>query len=127
MEKHITLLGFLYLTFHIIALFGVIMIAIAFIGVGIFGHISLRFLDHSLPNMPFGLLGLVGWMIGGAMLVLALPGIIAGAGLLRFKPWARVLALIIAAFHLFNFPFGTALAVYAFWALLSRESASIFN
>ena len=48
-------------------------------------------------------------------------------GLLKYRPWARILALIVAVLHLFSFPFGTALGVYAFWVLLSAQSAPVFE
>ena len=61
------------------------------------------------------------------LLVLGLPGIIAGAGLLKFRPWARILGIIISALDLIHFPFGTALGVYGLWALLSRDGEMMFR
>jgi hypothetical protein len=39
-------------------------------------------------------------------------------GLARARPWARNLALILAAFNLLLLPLGTALGVYTLWVLL---------
>lgn len=61
------------------------------------------------------------------LVVLSLPGLIAGFGLLKFRPWARILALIIGALHVFSFPFGTALCVYAFWVLLNVQTTPLFD
>ena len=36
-------------------------------------------------------------------------------------------AVRVAVLHLFSFPFGTALGVYAFWVLLSAQSAPVFE
>jgi len=55
------------------------------------------------------------------------PSIIAGVGLLHFKPWARVLAIILSVIHLFSVPFGTALGIYGLWVLLQRETESLFR
>jgi hypothetical protein len=65
--------------------------------------------------------------VSGFLIVLALPGIVAGIGLLQFKPWARILALVLAVFDLFNFPLGTLLGIYMFIVLLSNEGERLFN
>ena len=33
----------------------------------------------------------------------------------------RVLAIVMSVLFLFKFPFGTAIAIYAFWVLFSEE------
>jgi hypothetical protein len=48
------------------------------------------------------------------------------AGLRRQRPWARLVGLLLAVLNLFFLPFGTALAVYAFWVLLSDETRKGF-
>jgi hypothetical protein len=40
-------------------------------------------------------------------------------GLLKARPWARVLALILGVISLVHFPIGTALGIYTLWVLLS--------
>jgi hypothetical protein len=60
------------------------------------------------------------------VLLISLPGLIAGVGLLQFKPWARILAIIISALDLFGFPFHTALGIYGLWVLLNRETEQLF-
>jgi hypothetical protein len=69
--------------------------------------------------------------IGGAIcaiaLVLAAPSIIAGIGLLKFRPWARVLTIILSAMHLLNVPLGTAVGIYGLWVLLSRDTEPMFH
>src|SRR5207247_9600302 len=71
--------------------------------------------------------GAVGIGIAVFLIVIALPGIIAGVGLLKFRPWARILAIIIGALHLLSFPFGTALGVYALVVLLHAEAPATFG
>lgn len=39
----------------------------------------------------------------------------------------RTLALALAVLNLFVLPFGTALAIYAFWVLLHNESRALFE
>jgi len=61
------------------------------------------------------------------LLILSLPGIIAGVGLLKFRPWARIVAIILGALHLLSFPFGTALGVYTLIVLLNPETVALFE
>ncbi len=66
-----------------------------------------------------------GWMI--LLLVLTLPCIALGVGLLNFRPWTRSFGTIIAILELLNFPIGTAFGVYALWVLMSPEADQLFN
>jgi hypothetical protein len=59
--------------------------------------------------------------------LLALPGLLAGFGLVKREPWARVLALVLAFLNLVNFPLGTALGIYAFFVLLQKEATEYFS
>ena len=61
------------------------------------------------------------------MLVLAVPMIIIGAGLWRFRPWARWSGTILSVFSLLHFPFGTITGVYALSVLLSPDTDPLFN
>ena len=127
MDRHITILGILFVCYHVAALFGSVMVLITFLGIGMISSGALRHTLDALPYMPLGILGMVGWLISGLMLLTSLPGLIAGIGLIRFKPWSRMLAMVIAVFTLFSFPIGTALGIYALWILLSNESIELFE
>jgi O-antigen/teichoic acid export membrane protein len=61
------------------------------------------------------------------IVILSLPGIIAGIGLFKRKEWARILTLIISVIDLFNIPLGTAVGVYSIWALVQPEVVAEFN
>ena len=50
----------------------------------------------------------------------------AGAAIGRRQPSGRLAALWLAVLNLFVLPFGTALAIYAFWVLLHNESRAQF-
>jgi hypothetical protein len=58
--------------------------------------------------------------------VLGCAWIIAGIGLLKLRPWARILQIVLAIFGLLCFPLGTAFGIYALWVLLSAEGAAVF-
>ena len=76
--------------------------------------------------MALPIIGLTGTMLTAFLLVVSLPGLIAGFGLLAYKPWARILAIVIAAINLINIPIGTILGIYALWALLHKDSERLF-
>jgi hypothetical protein len=65
--------------------------------------------------------------IGGLMLILAVPGIVAGIGLLRRASWSRVMTLVLAAFELTLFPIGTILAAYTVFVLSQQAAINAFG
>jgi len=66
-------------------------------------------------------LSIIGGVVGTILIVVSIPGIIGGIGLLRRHSWARIVALIIGAADLFDIPIGTALGIYTFWVLMRDE------
>lgn len=60
-----------------------------------------------------------------------LPGIIAyviaGYGLLKYKSWARILAIILAILNLILFPIGTALGIYTLVIMFNEETKALFR
>ena len=71
--------------------------------------------------------GFTGITLGVFLLAISLPGLVAGIGLLKFQPWARILAIVLSALHLVNFPFGTAVGIYGLYVLLSDEGSRLFK
>jgi hypothetical protein len=64
--------------------------------------------------------------LGGLMLVLSVPGIVAGVGLLRRATWSRVMALVLSAFELVLFPIGTVLGAYTVFVLSQQAAIDAF-
>jgi hypothetical protein len=124
-ERHIKILGILNIVWGAMTAFGG-LILLAIFG-GVFGVLGLA---HRAPHADWLGLPVVG-IIGGALslflLLISAPSIIAGIGLLYFKPWARILAIIMSALHLPNLPFGTALGIYGLWILLSQKGINCFE
>ena len=73
------------------------------------------------------IVGGIGAIIFFVLMVLSLPGVIAGVGLLQFRPWARILTIVLSVLDLIHVPFGTALGVYGLWVLLSQGSEQLFT
>ncbi len=74
-----------------------------------------------------GILALTGLIGGGFLIVLSLPGIAAGIGLLRRQSWGRILALAVAFLDLVNFPVGTAISIYSFVILFQETAPAYFS
>ena len=60
------------------------------------------------------------------MLILSLPGVVAGIGLLQYRPWARILTIVLSALNLMNIPLGTILGIYGLWVMLSEDGSRLF-
>jgi hypothetical protein len=69
----------------------------------------------------------IGVAVGIFLLILSAPSIVGGWGLLHFKPWSRILMIIVSIFHLFHLPLGTALGVYGLWVLFSDDARRILE
>jgi hypothetical protein len=72
------------------------------------------------------ILGLTGIALSVIMLLFAIPYIVCGVGLLKFRRWARVLGIILAAISLVRFPLGTAFGVYALIILFRKDTEALF-
>lgn len=65
----------------------------------------------------------------GLFVVLLLAGVnvATAVGLLRLRPWGRVLAMVLAALGLLAFPVGTIVGVLIIWYLLTPEAEAAFG
>jgi len=118
MDRHVQLIGILWIVYGIMGLLFAFFVFLVLFGVSF------------IPNMGVvapGILRLVAWIASLFFLVLALPQIIAGMGLMKRKEWGRILTLIVSFFHLISFPLGTALSIYSFVILLKPESVKLFS
>ncbi|MFB3917707.1 MAG: zinc-ribbon domain-containing protein [Terriglobales bacterium] len=115
---------------HLLAIFWFIIAALwaipAFIlfSIGAAAGVVLRGPGSELPRM----LGpLVMYIIGAFLLLIALACFIAAWGLLKVRPWARVLALVLGFISLLHPPFGTALGIYTLWVLLPAPAGEEYD
>lgn len=120
MEKHIKTTGILWIVKGILSVFVGFLVFAIMLGVGVFANTQGG--KDALP-----ILAIIGLFVAGLLTVLAIPEIIAGIGILKFKQWGKILGLVVAALNLLDIPIGTALAIYSFWALLKDESQEFFS
>jgi hypothetical protein len=121
MHTHVKVLAVLYIIFGIfgtLLAFGM-MALLSFIGIA--GAASDPDAWMAVP-----ILGITGAALGMFLLALSLPGIVAGIGLLKFRPWARILTIVISVLNLLNIPWGTILGIYGLWVMFSEEGARLF-
>jgi hypothetical protein len=59
--------------------------------------------------------------------LLSVPALVGGWGLLKRKPWARLLVLIVSFLSLPGFPVGTLIGGFSIWVLMSDESREILS
>lgn len=131
-DFHVNVLGWLVIAHA--ALVGAIGLIVMFGGQFVNNFVSEnpRLLENANPrDVPppevFEVLGPVTFMIGMIFMVIALPSIIAGVGLLRYRSWGRGLTLVLSFLRLLEFPFGTATAFYSFWVLLSQGGKRFYS
>jgi len=120
-DTHLKVLAWLYIVFGILgSLFGLGLMAL----LGIIGVAGAASDPDAWMAVP--ILGFTGVALGVFMLMLSVPGIIAGAGLLKYRPWARILTIVLSALNLMNIPIGTILGVYGLWVMLSEDGSRLF-
>lgn len=74
------------------------------------------------------IVGTVTGVIAAAVVgVISLFGLIAGFALLNHQNWARYVILIVSAFRLFKWPFGTLFGGYSIWVLTHSETVQLFE
>ncbi len=123
MAQHVKILGILHIVFGGLGVLGAIVVLLIFGGISAVVGLSDRSADSAVAAPILGVIGIFVFIL---VLALSLPGLIIGIGLLRFRPWARIAAIILSAFDLFGVPFHTALGIYGFWVLLNRETEQMF-
>ncbi len=117
METHVKVLGYLYIAFSILtALFAVLILGILILSGAISGD-----------RTAFAITTIVGVVVSVFLLVLALPGLFAGIGLLRFRSWGRILAIVVAVLNIFNVPLGTAMGIYTLVVMFDERTAHLFE
>ena len=107
MEKHIRILGYLYMVFSALAF--VFFLSILLLLAGIMSFVCI----HEGSAFPLFLTGGIGLVFMTMVTAASLPGFLAGYDLVNNESWGRPRAIVMGINHLFEPPAGTALGVYA--------------
>ena len=117
MEKHLTVLGILFLISSTILLIVGLSISI---GVPmIISYFENGFTNNMLHN--------VSYYIGTILIILAIPGYIGAYGLFKQLWWGRIFSIIICILSLFSVLFGTCMGVYGLYVLMQDETIVLFD
>ena len=122
MRTHVKVIAVLFL------LMGTALIIIAGFSSLFFGALATFVGAQDDPDARIGqaVLGLTGAAATAFFVLYSVPNFITGFGLLKFKPWARIFAIVLAVLALIRFPFGTAFGVYALWVLFRKDTEALF-
>ena len=123
MQTHVKVLDVLFIALCAMGVLAALfLMAIFGVGAGIVGASGEPEAVVALPIM-----GITGTALVAFMLALSLPGLITGWGLLKYRPWARILAIVLCAINLINIPFGTIMGVYGLWVMLNKDTERLFS
>jgi hypothetical protein len=124
MQTHIKVLGVVYLAIGGCMLLGAVFLTLTLGGVASIVGATAEPHDAAIA-IP--VIGIAGMALATFFGVMGLPSLITGYGLLTFKPWSRVLGIVLSAISLINIPLGTIAGAYGLWVLLNKESERLFN
>ena len=125
MDTHVKVLAVLYIVFGALGTLAALAVMAVF---GIAGVASAAAAGSDADAwIALPIIGITGTALAGFLLLLSLPGVIAGIGLFKFRPWARILTIVLSVLNLMNIPFGTVLGIYGLWVMLSPEGTRLFE
>ena len=125
MRDHVKIVAILNIVFGGVA--ALIGVSILLVFGGIAGLVGVAAHNDPEAAVAIPILGIVGMGLFILILICAVPGIVAGIGLLKFRPWARILTIVLSALNLFNVPIGTAVGGYGLWTLLNSKTEQLFR
>ncbi|MEE4310373.1 MAG: hypothetical protein V2J62_00765 [candidate division KSB1 bacterium] len=117
MEKHIAVVGALQIGLSILGILIGVIVFVVLIGAGMI----------SQDNDAMFILSIIAVSVLSLILILSVPGIIGGIGVLKRREWARILVLVLSAIDLLNIPIGTAVGIYSIWVLIQDETVAAFK
>ncbi|OFX63722.1 MAG: hypothetical protein A2066_12135 [Bacteroidetes bacterium GWB2_41_8] len=117
MEKHINIIAALQIG---LSIFNLLVALLIFTVLKLVGG----FVDDANANT---ILSIIADVFAIVLIIISVPGILAGMGLYKRKEWARILTLVLSIIEIFSFPFGTAIGIYSIWALIQPETVAAFG
>jgi len=125
MRKHVDLVGLLFVLWGGMSL--LLSVSLVSIGIAATAIGAAAAPAASGGKVTAGIVAAVFFVLAAAGLLFGAVHVWIGTRLRRFREWARAFAIVLAAVDLVLIPFGTALAIYTFWALLNAQSKPLFE
>ena len=121
LHMHVSIVGWLQIVANSIFLLLGMCGFVFFVGLGVFAAAD----SGDAIAMPIlGLTGTIGLLFFAA---LAVPGLLAGYGLLKRKKWGQILGIVVGILSLLNFPIGTAIGAYTLFVLFQDSATGYFD
>lgn len=117
-KQHVSFVGALHVGFGILGLLGALAIYLSF-------HFAFGFVEHE--PIAQKIISFLGSTLSLIIVFFSILGIIGGIGLFAYKPWARILVMIVSAINCLNVPIGTAKGIYSIWVLMQKETIKLFE
>ncbi|PYR90683.1 MAG: hypothetical protein DMF84_19760 [Acidobacteria bacterium] len=124
MVTHVKVLGVLYILVSALGLLAALFLMLA---VSAATGIVATAADPHDAAIALPIIGISGTALVTFLLLLSAPGLITGIGLLKYRPWARILGIVLSAINLIHIPIGTALGIYGLWVLLNKDTEGMFK
>src|SRR3954471_21247047 len=123
MDTHVKVLGALQIAFGAIGLLLAVLMVFVFGGAaGIVGATGDADARIAVP-----IIGLTGMALVGLITIISLPSLLVGVGLLKFRGWARIAAIVLSIVMLVMVPIGTIVGAYGLWVLFSKDTERLFT
>jgi hypothetical protein len=123
METHVKVLGVLEIALASLSLLAAFVLMVVLVGSASAVSIS----GDPDAQIALPILGITGTALVALLVALSLPGLVVGIGLLRLRPWARILGIVLSVLSLMMIPFGTLVGIYGLWVLLSKDTERLFG
>lgn len=111
MKTHVQVVGWLWIANGVVSILMVVF--------------GLIIANLNIPNSQDAVL------VTSGVLCCFVPGIAAdfaaGLGLLQYKSWARILAIILGIVNLILFPIGTAVGIYTLIIMFNEQTKALFR
>jgi hypothetical protein len=121
MKKHVTVVGAIQIGINILGLF---------ISMGLYFLLS-NIMDvmptNDMPTFVVDFLTYLFSILPVVMGLLSILGLVGSIALLSYKPWGRIMVIIVAALGCLNIPLGTLIGVYTIWVLMQDETLKLFE
>lgn len=117
MRQHIDTVAWIHIAFGALGVLAALAVGGVVGGAGLFAD----------DAQATGFLVLLAGFIAVVLALLSVPSLVGGWGLLKRRPWARMLVLIVSFLNLMNFPLGTLVGGYSIWVLMNDESRQILS
>ena len=123
MDTHVRVLGVLNIALGVV---GLIIALLTMIGVGGAAGIISASAEPEDAALALPILSIVGGLVVAVVFAFSVPSVVTGIGLLYFKPWARILGIVLSAIALLGFPWVTLLGIYGLWVLFNKDTERLF-